>query len=38
MQAHGANMPLGVKVGLSAATRMLRSGQVGGTAEALGGG
>lgn len=38
MQKYGSNMGTGTKVALSAATRMLRSGQVGGTAEALGGG
>jgi hypothetical protein len=37
MQALGANMDIGTQVALSAATRMLRSGKVGGTAEALGG-
>jgi hypothetical protein len=38
MMKYGGNMDIGAKVALSAAPRLLRTGQVGGTAEALGGG
>ncbi len=38
LQAYGENMGLETKIAINAAARMLRSGKVGGTAEALGGG
>ena len=38
LQAYGGNMGFETKIAINAAARMLRSGQVGGTAEALVGG